>query len=512
MVTSVIKIPADPSACTSSRVRFTVPFWAVLGAALAGVILCMLPKSIVDPDIGWHLRNAAWLVRNHSFLHKDVYSFTVAGKPWIDPEWLAELAFYAGWRTWGDQGVFLVEWLSILGVMFGIFGLGWQRTRDLRSAFAVTYAALFLASVSFGPRTLLFGWLCLVAELAILEHFRSCGADAARVLWLLPPLFALWINLHGSWLIGLVLLAVFCGSGFVAGRWGCIEAVRWRPEQRRTLGVVFLLSVGALFANPYGWRLVVYPFDLAFRQKLNVASVQEWQSLDFHTPRGKIVFLLLALGIVNQFVRGRRWALHEAAWLLIGLYAGLTYSRFLFLAAILLLPMLADQIPAAEDGWRRERPLLDGMILVALLLSMAVAYPSRDRLQSAWKQQDPVAAVGYLREHPPAGHLFTAYEWGGYLILHDPALPVFIDSRVDVFEHHGVLRDYLDAVHLRNTFAVFRKYDISAVLFPANAPLTYLLLHTPGWAVGYRDKTAVLLVRESAAAGSTDAVQAAGGQ
>ena len=512
MVTSVIKIPVGSSTRMGSRARFNVPFLAVLGAALAAVTLWMLPKSIVDPDIGWHLQNAAWLVQTHSFLHKDIYSYTVAGKPWVDPEWLAELAFYAGWRTWGDQGVFLVEWLSIIGVMLGIFGLGWQRTHDLRSAFAVTYTALFLASVSFGPRTLLFGWLCLVAELAILEHFRSCRVGGTRVLWLLPPLFALWINLHGSWLIGLVLLVVFCGSGLVAGRWGCIEAEPWQPEQRRTLGVVFLLSAAALFANPYGWRLVVYPFDLAFRQKLNIASVQEWQSLDFHTPRGKIVLLLLALGIVSQWVRARRWRLHEAGWLLIGLYAGLTYSRFLFLAAILLLPILADQIPAADDGWRRKRPLLNGIILVALLLSMAVAYPSRHRLQAASKQQDPVAAINYLREHPPVGHLFTAYEWGGYLILHDPALPVFIDSRVDVFEHHGVLRDYLYAVHLRNTFAVFRKYDVSAVLFPASAPLTYLLLHTPGWAVHYRDKTAVLLVREPAAAGSTDAVLAAVGQ
>ncbi len=498
MVTGVLQSGrmAAARAGASPATRRGVPFWAVLGAALAAGIFFMLPKGIVDPDIGWHLRNAALLVQTHHFLHRDVYSFTVAGKPWIDPEWLSELLFYAGWRAWGEQGVFLVEWLTLTGVMLGILGLSWQRSRDLRAAFAVTYAGLFLSSVSFGPRTLLFGWLCLVGELAILEDFRTHPACTPRSVWLLPPLFAVWINLHGSWMIGLVLFAAYGAAGLAGGRWGSVDALPWRPEQRRVLASAFALSVGALFANPYGWRLVVYPFDMAFRQKLNIASVQEWQSLDFHSPRGKIVFLLLALGVVNQLIRSRRWALYEVLWLLIGLYAGLTYSRFLFLAAILVLPMLAAEFPRPADGWQRNRPWLNGALVLAMLVAVVLAYPSRARLQAAWQQQYPVAATAYLRQHPPAGHVFIAYEWGGYLILHDAALPVFIDSRVDIYEHHGVLRDYLDAVHLRNPLQIFRKYGVTAVLFPAHAPLAYLLRHIPGWRVQYQDPTAILFMRQ----------------
>jgi predicted ABC-type sugar transport system permease subunit len=79
---------------------------------------------------------------------------------------------------------------------------------------------------------LLAGWMCLVAELFILAQFKQ-GKDRA---WLLPPLFVLWANLHGSWLIGMVLLALFCASGLVQGTWGRLQATRWTPASNAQAG------------------------------------------------------------------------------------------------------------------------------------------------------------------------------------------------------------------------------------------------------------------------------------
>ncbi len=475
------------------RPKHLCSFPVLLGVLLAGAVFLLLPKTNADPDLGWHLRNAQYQLHHHVFLRRDIYSFTTHGKPWIDPEWLAEIPFYLGWRWFGQRGIFCVTYLSILGILLGIFGLATMRSRNVKAAFLATFLALALATVSFGPRTLLFGWIFLVVELAILYSFRS-GRDFS---WILPPLFLLWINMHGSWVIVLAVLALFALSGCVEGNWGCIEAKRWSEAQRRKLLRASALSVLALFVNPYGWRLVEYPFDLAFRQKLNIANIVEWRSLDFHSPRGKIVLAVLAFAIVLQLVRGRRWMAHEVAFLLLGLYAGFTYSRFLFLAAILIVPLLAKDMRSVVPPYRpeRDKPWLNASIMVACVVAICLKFPSSRQLLHAEASQYPVQAQTYLKHFHPDGNVLNDYLWGSYLIWNDRQIPVFVDSRVDIFEHHGVFKDDLDLVQLRGSLAVLDKYSIRYVLFRRNAPLSYLLEHCAGWKIDYQDETAILFER-----------------
>ena len=91
--------------------------------------------------------------------------------------------------------------------------------------------------------------------------------------------------------------------------------------------------------------------------------------------------------------------------------------------------------------------------------------------------------------------MLNDYLWGGYLEWHQRQIPVFIDSRVDIFEYAGVLRDYLDVTRLKDSLVILDKYSIRYVLFQPQAPLVYLLRHTPGWKVDYEDKSTVLLER-----------------
>ena len=86
-----------------------------------------------------------------------------------------------------------------------------------------------------------------------------------RYLWLLPPLFVVWVNTHGSWLIGFALLIAFAFAGCCNFHAGRIESVRRSVAELKQLMCVIAASMAALFLNPYGWRLVFYPFDLAFR-------------------------------------------------------------------------------------------------------------------------------------------------------------------------------------------------------------------------------------------------------
>ena len=464
----------------------------LLALGLGAAIFLLDSGSIADPDIWWHLRNAEVLVQSHSVVHHDFYSFTATGSRWINEAWLSELPYYLGWRWLGIRGIYLVMLGEVELILLGVFGLAYLSSRNVKAAFVASWLAVWLATVSFGPRTLLAGWMCLVAELFILAQFKQ-GKDRA---WLLPPLFVLWANLHGSWLIGMVLLVIFCGAGLFQRRWGRLEATRWTPAQMRKLALAGSLSVAGLFLNPYTYHLVFYPFNFAFQQKLNVNHVDEWMSLDFHSVRGKIIFLMLAATIMLALVRKRRWALDELAFLLLGFYAAMTYSRFLFLAAIVLTPILARELdflppyhPEIDKTW------LNAILIIVLLGFCIWRFPSRDQLMRDTIQNYPVKALNYLQQFQPNGHVFNDCLWGGYLIWNTRNIPVFIDSRIDIYEYNGVFADYLDAMGVKNTLEILDKYHIRYVLYREESGVAYLLLHNSGWKTRYRDGTTILLER-----------------
>jgi len=496
LAASRLAVPVAAPGLTTNLWKKVFSFPLLLAMGLGAAIFLLDSGSIADPDIWWHLRNAEVLVQTHSVVHHDFYSFTATGSRWINEAWLSELPYYLGWRWLGIRGIYLVMLGEVELILLGVFGLAYLSSRNVKATFIASWLAVWLATVSFGPRTLLAGWMCLVAELFILAQFKQ-GKDRA---WLLPPLFVLWANLHGSWLIGMVLLAMFCASGLVQGTWGRLQATRWTPAQMRKLVLTGSLSVAGLFLNPYTYHLVFYPFNFAFKQRLNVNHVDEWMSLDFHSVRGKIIFLLLAATIVLALVRKRRWALDELAFLLLGFYAAMTYSRFLFLAAIVLTPMLATALdffpPYCAEN---DKPWLNA-VLMAVLLGLCIwRFPSRDQLMRDTIQSYPVKALNYLQHFQPQGRVFNDCLWGGYLIWNVRNIPVFIDSRIDIYEYNAVFADYLDAMGVKNTLESLDKYHVRYVLYRQESGVAYLLLHNSGWKARYQDGTTVLLERTALA-------------
>ena len=412
----------------------------LLVMALFASIFVFDSGSMADPDIWWHLRNAEVLVQTHSVVTRDVYSFTATGSRWMNEAWLGELAYYFGWRWLGIRGIYLVMLAEIELILLGVFGLAQLSSRNVKASFVASWVAVWLATVSFGPDS-----SCRLdvsgRGAVFLELFRQ-GKDWT---WCLVPLFVLWANLHGSWLIGMVLFAVFCVCGLLHGRWGRLVAVRWTPSQMRKLAVVGSLSVAGLFLNPYTYHLVFYPFNFAFQQKLNVSHVDEWMSLDFHSLRGKILFALLAATFVLALVRKRRWRPDELAFLLIGFYAAMTYSRFLFLAAIVLTPILAKELdflppyqPAIDKVWLNTALILADRCRMRLALSVARLSPAGHSTQLSREGATLSATVP-----PERTRCCNDCLWGGYLIWNVRDIPVFIDSRIDIYEYNGVFADYL---------------------------------------------------------------------
>ena len=486
-------VPAHPGSDAHRWWRTLAGFPTVLAAALATTVVIFANRNIADPDIWWHLRNADELVRTGHFVRADAYSYTVLGAPWINHEWLGELPYYLGWRWLGLRGLYLVMVLALVAIVLLLYRVAYVRAHDYKAAALACGFALPLATVSFGPRTLLFGWIFLLLELLILETYDS----HPQRLWLLPPLFVLWVNTHGSWLIGLALLIAFAAAGYCDVHAGRIKSARRSLTELKQLAAVITCSTVALLVNPYGWHLVFYPFDLAFRQKLNVSHVEEWQSPNFHALRGKLLLAMLLGFVVLALVRGGSFRLHEVLFVLVAFYAALTYTRFLFLAAIILTPVLAAEISLRGFGGRTtaDKAGLNMLMIGAMVAIMGWQAPSNAQLSTGIVEEYPVAALSHLNSIPAGIRILNDYDWGGYLIWNARQLPVFIDSRVDIFEYSGIFADYLDIMGLKNSLELLHKHDIHYVLFARQKPLTYLLRNSAGWKIIYEDNVAVLFER-----------------
>ena len=460
-----------------------VSFWVYIGAGY----------SVWDSDIWWHLRNAEYLFEHFSTPRVDLFSYTTNHHPWMNHEWLAEIPYFLAWKAGGLMGIYLAFLALLVLIFLGVFYHAANQSVNLKSAFIVACFALFLGLVSFGPRTILFGYVYLVILLMLLARYRAAGQAP---LWTIPPLFCLWINTHGSWLLGMIIFGIYVVAGLVGGRWGRIEATRWSPQQSKRLLITAGASVVALFVNPFTYRLVSYPFNLAFEQKLNITYVDEWASVNFHDARGKVVLILLAAIFAGALFSRIRWKLEEALLAGFALYAGLKHIRFLFLAAILLTPLLAKMLDTIPP-YRKEidKPALNAAVMAVLLAIAIYRFPSQDDLAQAVAQRYPTQAIAYIKSKGLAGNVFNRYMWGGYMIFFCSEVKTFIDGRTDIFEYTGVLKDYLDAERLQNSLDVMDKYKIRYVLTSPDFPLAYLLENSPGWKLLYRDPVSLIFVR-----------------
>jgi hypothetical protein len=487
-------LTASPRGSWSARV-FGLP--TVMGTALVAMLFAFANQggkgaSVADPDIWWHMRNAAELLRTRHFPHTAQWTFTVAGQPWMNGEWLAELPYFFAYRSMGDRGLYQVTMLVTSAIVLGMYGLARMRCGSWRGAFVGGVVTAAFATVSLAPRTLLFGWLCLVAEMAVLWNLEQ-GRDYTA--WL-PLVFLFWVNAHGSWFIGFVLMLVYFAGGWIEGEWGEVVARRWTPAQKRKVLAVTAASFAALFVNPYGWRLVAYPLDVAYGQKLMIQSAAEWASLDFHSLRGKVVLAVLVLLAVLQLVRRCRWRVQDVAFALIAVYGAFAYVRFVYLAGILLAPMVAIAVSRGPDPLpEKRRSLVNALAIAVMLVYIVVWAPTERQLRAADAAELPVNAVRYVQTLAGQGNLFCDVNWAGYLEWNAPEVKEFADTRLDVFVHRGVMSDYLGATELKDTFGVLDKYRIRYVLLPQRVPMAYLLAHSAGWKTTYNDGQAVIFER-----------------
>jgi hypothetical protein len=495
--TQTIFAGSEPALRTSILKRaFSFP--AMLTVVMWGAVFVPLRKFVVDPDVWWHIKVGATLLATHRFPTSDPYSFTAHGSPWIAYEWLGEVLLALAHRAGGLRGLLGLDFALAAAIVLALYALATLHSRNCKAAFAACAMLLPLAYLSFSLRPQMLGYFFLVLTLIVLERFRGGHTGS---LWLLVPIFWLWVNLHGSFVIGLFAVGVYGLSGLVKIHWGELESRLWTHRERVRLELVVLLILVALTLTPYGTETCLYPLDMAFSQPINVANIQEWQPMMFGEFFGKL-FLVIFIGFLLAQIGLRiPWRLEQLVLFTAGLAAACIHVRFVLIfvpfCAPLLAGVLAHWAPSYEPD--KDKYALNAIIMACVIGAVIWFFPTRAYLAGQLAEKWPVKAVEYLKQHPAPQPMFNTYGYGGYLIWQlDSQNKVFIDGRGDIYERLGVFSDYIAISRLDvGTPTLLGAYGIQSCLVNRDEALATWLAASPVWQKVYSDKVSALFVRKN---------------
>jgi hypothetical protein len=482
---------------------------AVLFIGLFAVTIGVL----VDSDTFWHLRAGTWMVENARLLNFDAFSHTVAGRPWINHSWASEILMALVYRALGYGGLNLVTALVICATLAVVY-----QSSDADSYVRGVVVALtaVTTAIYWSARPQIVSLLMTAIFHLVLLRWRQRGRNQ---LWLLPPMMALWVNLHGGFAIGFLLLSVtFIGelARWVAAKLDGADDGTGRPSRAPLLwiGGIGLACAAAVALNPWGLAMLAYPFKTVSMGVLQ-SYIQEWKSPDFHLRSAQffIVFWLLAFAAVGA----SRRRIDVTDFLSFAVFSGasLLAARNIPVFAVVTAPLVmrhaGEIVGDLKRRWgghtaraRGSRAMVAINWAVLLLVTFAVVPKASLVLGPGATEREvsrslPVGAVEYLRTHHASGRLFNTYNYGGFLTWAlGRRMPVYVDGRTDLYDDR-FLNEYINVYMAGPGFeGTLAKYRIGVVLVEPNAPIARALLATPEWSLGYSDRVSVVLVKRAA--------------
>jgi len=466
-----------------------------------------------DGDLGRHIRVGEYIL-SHGLLHQDIFSFTRLGQPFVGYEWLSEALTGLAYRLGG---------LPLVAVASGIvIGLTyWIVTRfliregvDPLLAYLVALLAAVLGSVHWLARPHLFTMLGVAVVMSQLERGREGGK-----IWSFVPIFALWANLHGGFLFGLILIGTYAVGDLAEVATGS-DRKQWLGRARHDALCLAAGAFGTLL-TPYGIHLPLHVLGW-FRNRDIIDHTGEYLSPDFHNLTNQFVLLVLVLVLGALALSKRRPTFPRLFVVMLTVATALIYQRNIPLMGLAALPALALHIDPewralrdqggmserfAEDGaTRRNGPWAIGVSLVLLLLTLHVSPLSRwGMIPGRFDPKVfPVAATAKAREAGLTGRIYNDFIWGGYMLLEWPEQKVFIDGQTDFYGEDLMKEHGRIALMSPGWRDLLRKWDVSLVMIPGQRGLAHELVREPIWRMWYCDSTAVILRRDSSAKSGFD--------
>ena len=450
--------------------------------------------AVSGSDLWWHLATGREIAGSAGIPTVDSFSHTASGAAWMNHEWLWQLGAWGTYRIHPDALAYLN--FALLLAVFGIAARVAERASgSLLAAGAVAWLAAAASHGFLDVRPHVVSLLFVVVFLLTRERRFAP--------WLWPPLFLVWVNLHSGFMFGIGMVGLFVlFRTFEASR----EAGRLVLPRACWVGLV--ASVLVIGLNPQGFEIVRFPLgyidsDARFR------SFVEWLPPGFQLdPRGfegRFFWLLVvtAFGVLPAI---RRSPFLVALAFVTALMA-LTSRRFIPLFALTAMPVAAMALAEGLEYVKRRFRYLDhpGVQAATALLAIAVALGLWSQVRFypnplyRWTQGElyPSGALAYLKALPnPPKHLLNLYSWGGFIMLHAPEIPVFIDGRANTVYDEATYEAYRRAYDAQAGYEqTLREYEVDGILATPFDPIAKALENKPQeWEVAYVDALSVLLL------------------
>ncbi len=501
--------------------------WLYL-SVLLGLVFVLSFHKVYNYDIWWHLKTGETIVQTQQIPRTNTFSYTNPDYHCMDVYWLFQVLVYGVHKITGFTGLVVMKtlvWIAIGAILF--LATGVHKLVRFWYAVPLWMLAFFAASNRMMVRPEMFTFLFLAIFMVILR--KEIRAHT-HLIWLLPVLQVLWVNMHSLFFLGPIVVAIFAISDLIIARShsGEIASLSFSPldEGRLRKGwlIPILLVFVACLANPLGWRIFLLPLRLLTRITTTgsafyetVSEFQKTTTLQGLRP-DVLAWQVLAItttGVLLAFWRRLRLSLVAVftIFLVLSCMAVRNIALFGLVAPLVGLWTIPEKI---KVRWlprlRKLIPIFSFTTLVlVVLLSIFVGsgkYYRRFQIGKefgVWlseKNLYPARAVKYVKQIAPEGRIFNDMGIGGYLIYHFwPEKCVFLDGRLESYPDDFYLytqRILTDWSEFQNAV---RKYEIECAILthalPATGKLTEKLHASADWLTAYYDDRSVVFLKDS---------------
>jgi hypothetical protein len=386
-------------------------------------------------DLAYQLRAGADMLASHRLADVDTFTFTVAGRPWLNQQWGAQVILAGLYRASGWGGLAVTRGVLLGAVLAFVYLACRAEGASARTSGLLTLAGWLVGSellTQLRPQE-----LALVLFAACVWALSTRHDHPGRI-WFVPASVLLWVNLHGSFPLALLLLL-----------FAWLEDRHARPRTARRLLVAMALAVGASFANPFGVRVFAYLVDLS-SHPIVAKQVAEWDSPSIHSLTGLLFFasVLAVVGLLARRGGAVSWVrlVELGAFALIGLFAVRGVVWWSIAAPMLVAGVLARS-KEPTDTAANERSWMNAVIAAGVVILLAVSLPVGRGIDGA---SGAPAVVSLAPERliaaargavPPGTRAFVSQVYASWSEFSAPELPVAVDPRVEIFPE-SVWDDY----------------------------------------------------------------------
>jgi hypothetical protein len=486
------------------------------------LLFAMAARTPLDTDMWWHLRAGEQTWQTGRPMTVDTFSYTRQGTAWINHSWLSQLGMYLVYRLGGFLALGAV--VALLAAISMALVYAQMEGHPLLRAFVLILASAVAAPV-WSPRPQLVSLVMFGITGYLIYLFKWRGKN---YLLFLPLVFVFWSNLHGGYVLGLLLL-----SGMIVGEalnhlLGVErgEVVSWKGI--RQLALWGFVSVLVVVINPNGLAMWTIPFRTVGVQVLQ-NFIPEWASPDFHELVQQ-PFLWLLFGTFGTVVLSRRRMDGTDLTSLIGFaYLALIARRNFGPFAMVAAPVLSRHLSTflTDEAARLHHTVVKGAtkfsrfasigfegreisrntgkifnFVIIVLLASAAAYKlyyvtSPELISRNIEVIYPDQAVNWIRANRPSGRMFNSYNWGGYLDWTLPDYQVFVDGRTDLYDDE-LLNEYLRVAAGENGWeTILDDYQVNLVFIEKGSGLVGQLEYSEEWVKSYQDEKSVIFMRKN---------------